>query len=509
MGYPPSFTRVPPDTNGRHLQGPPKSIFKSGHDSFDVRASYGQAQWNRKTNSLLGQRSSRAPHKPAAAPFRTYEAAPQIGERVHRPRCPAHLSRLYDDSLRRRAEGAATREAQDRAALARTRQMGKAQRPRTKRADGTAVVRRRRREQTFARLAEPVPPAEQRWRGTTSFVRTPAAKGVKGARFEARPGGADEDQDAAVAALRGSPTVLDDPDLRALLPRPLRRPNAPHAPGMEMAPRHRPYTTAKGLVFWGSGPGGPSGAAVGAAQRGAVGAMGAAAAAAAAPARPLAAARILSRFYHLVHDRTSMLRVRDIFLRCDADGNGRVTRQELATALPLLKVAVTAGELAQVWPLFDRDGNGTLDHAEFEAIVREHAREHMEVVDHLGRRVAGGAGPSGVAPAPAPAAARPSTCTPSVRGPGSAASSHSRSRRPGTSGSAASGRATANARSGIRPGMGGFKLAFMQRPVSPWRQSHVSEELLRKVERDERERKGAYFPIPKRSLAIDHLGRSC
>ena len=88
-----------------------------------------------------------------------------------------------------------------------------------------------------------------------------------------------------------------------------------------------------------------------------------------------AMARIAFKFYHLVHDRTSMRRVRDIFMDCDADGNGRVDKKELAQALPILGVHVTAEELDAAWPVFDSDGNGTIDHLELEEIVRMHQKQ--------------------------------------------------------------------------------------------------------------------------------------
>ena len=138
-----------------------------------------------------------------------------------------------------------------------------------------------------------------------------------------------------------------------------------------------------------------------------------------------AMARIAHKFYHLVHDRTSMRRVRDIFMDCDADGNGRVDKAELTKALPMLGVHVTAQELDAAWPIFDRDGNGTIDHLELEEIVRMHQNQLWSAEradrDGLGR------------------GARPSTQIsgtrqPSARRPSTSHGGSARSERPGSVG---------------------------------------------------------------------------
>ena len=54
---------------------------------------------------------------------------------------------------------------------------------------------------------------------------------------------------------------------------------------------------------------------------------------------------IVERFFNLVHSRTSLMRVRDICTQCDADGDGRVTREEFGRALTRLRVFLTAEEL--------------------------------------------------------------------------------------------------------------------------------------------------------------------
>ena len=89
---------------------------------------------------------------------------------------------------------------------------------------------------------------------------------------------------------------------------------------------------------------------------------------------------IVERFFNLVHSRTSLMRVRDIFTQCDADGDGRVTREEFGRALTRLRVFLTAEELEACWPRLDVDGNGTLSPAEFEAVVRGFANQPRPTV---------------------------------------------------------------------------------------------------------------------------------
>ena len=52
--------------------------------------------------------------------------------------------------------------------------------------------------------------------------------------------------------------------------------------------------------------------------------------------------------------------------------------------------------------------------------------------------------------------------------------------------------------------MGGFKLALMQRPTSPWRKSAISDSYRERIERGEQ--KPAYYPRPNRSMAQDYRG---
>ena len=83
-----------------------------------------------------------------------------------------------------------------------------------------------------------------------------------------------------------------------------------------------------------------------------------------------AATAIVERFYTLVHSRTSLARIRDVFHRVDADGDGKVCPAELHAACSELGVHLTRGELDMVWPRLDLDGNGSLSYSEFIAIVK-------------------------------------------------------------------------------------------------------------------------------------------
>jgi len=84
----------------------------------------------------------------------------------------------------------------------------------------------------------------------------------------------------------------------------------------------------------------------------------------------VAATAIVERFYTLVHSRTSLARIRDVFHRVDADGDGKVCPAELHAACAELGVQLTRGELDMVWPRLDLDGNGSLSYSEFIAIVK-------------------------------------------------------------------------------------------------------------------------------------------
>ena len=71
-----------------------------------------------------------------------------------------------------------------------------------------------------------------------------------------------------------------------------------------------------------------------------------------APCRTSAhAAAIVERFYTLVHSRTSLKRIRDVFADVDADGDGKVCADELFDACGALGIAITRVEVREVWPL--------------------------------------------------------------------------------------------------------------------------------------------------------------
>eukprot|EP00937_MAST-01D_sp_MAST-1D-sp2_P002636 g2636.t1 len=75
--------------------------------------------------------------------------------------------------------------------------------------------------------------------------------------------------------------------------------------------------------------------------------------------------------------------MRDIFCAVDADGDGRVTQAEFARAMPKLGVFITPQELELCWPRLDIDGNGTLSHDEFHAIVRIYSAQPRPSAEQL------------------------------------------------------------------------------------------------------------------------------
>eukprot|EP00937_MAST-01D_sp_MAST-1D-sp2_P002399 g2399.t1 len=120
-----------------------------------------------------------------------------------------------------------------------------------------------------------------------------------------------------------------------------------------------------------------------------------------ADATPSAMRQLVGRFWHLVHDHSSKLRVRDIFRQCEADGSGRVSKREFSRALPLLGVRVTPREIDEVWPVLDYDNSGTLDHHKLELAVRTHACVPSAESAGVGAHGHGG-GPHAALPGPGP-----------------------------------------------------------------------------------------------------------
>ena len=206
------------------------------------------------------------------------------------------------------------------------------------------------------------------------------------------------------------------------------------------------------------------------------------------------AQRIMNRMYHMVHDRTSMKRVRDIFNDCDADGNGRVTKDEFAQAMSHMKLKVSKSEIDALWPILDRDGNGTLDHLEFEAMVRAHCR-HLYAKEVERRRQT---------------RLRREQNQEQRRQEHAEAGEQDRPRTSGSVQSQLSSRSRSSQKSAhasvpvIAPGAGGFKAALMQRPQSPWRKSMISDSYRERFERGEY--KPAYHARPNRSMTQDYRG---
>eukprot|EP00659_Diplonema_papillatum_P022561 gene22561-34524_t len=65
--------------------------------------------------------------------------------------------------------------------------------------------------------------------------------------------------------------------------------------------------------------------------------------------------------------------VRDTFRLFDADGSGAIDRDELCLVLKSLGINASKFEVEQMMRNIDKDANGVVDEAEFDAILRENA----------------------------------------------------------------------------------------------------------------------------------------
>ena len=63
--------------------------------------------------------------------------------------------------------------------------------------------------------------------------------------------------------------------------------------------------------------------------------------------------------------------MREIFNSFDVDGNGSLSRDELALALPKMGMFITMGEIDEMVASADTDGNGDIDFDEFVALTNE------------------------------------------------------------------------------------------------------------------------------------------